>query len=126
MKKQVYKQDIWNLKDLLKTHKGPEFENLLKLIDGDVKKFEKYREQLNPNISAEKVIEIIKFSERIEVQLSKIGSYSYMLFSINTKSQEARTFKDRVTQHFAELGNRMMFFSLWFKKLDEINAQRII
>src|SRR3989344_1860197 len=126
MKKQVYKQDIWNLKDLLKTHKGPEFENLLKLIDGDVKKFEKYREQLNPNISAEKVIEIIKSSERIEVQLSKIGAYSAMLFSIDTKSQEARTFKDRVTQHFAELGNRMMFFSLWFKKLDEINAQRII
>ena len=40
MKKKAYNQERWNLKGLLKTHKGSEFEKILKSIDEEVKIFE--------------------------------------------------------------------------------------
>ena len=126
MKKKAYNQERWNLKGLLKTHKGSEFEKILKSIDEEVKIFEGYRKELCSDISAERVVEITKHMEKISVEISKISSYSYMLFSTNTKSQDAITFKDKIIQHLTELGNKTIFFSLWFKSLDENDSKRII
>ena len=49
--KKEYKQDKWNLKDLLKTHKGKDFDEILNKLKNDINKFESYRTQLNKNIT---------------------------------------------------------------------------
>ena len=126
MQKQVFKQEDWNLRDLLKAHKGKEFDLYLKNLDKDVKKFESYRKELKNNISPEKLLEIIKHGEDIDCQVSKISSYAHLKFSVDTKSQEARSFKDRMQNYFADIDNKILFFQLWFKNLDNKNADKLI
>src|SRR3989338_7257482 len=124
--KKEYKQDKWNLKDLLKTHKGKDFDEILNKLKNDINKFESYRTQLNKNITREKFFEILKLSENIAEQESTIVAYSYLWFSTDTKNQEARAFMDNMNNTIAELDNKMIFFTLWFKELDDKNSKRLI
>jgi len=126
MQKKVYKEGRWDLKDLLPSHKGKEFDEILKDLEKDVKKFEGYRKILKPNISAEKVIEITKLLEKISAKSNKIGTYAGLWTSMDTQNQEARSFEQKLDNYFSDLGNKTIFFGLWFKSLDEKNMNRII
>ncbi len=121
-----YKQEIWVLKDLLNNHKGKEFEEYLNKLKKDVDKFENYRSILNNDITKEKFFEILKLYENIAEQGSKISAYSYLWFSTDTKNQEARAFMDNMNNIMAGLDNRMIFFTLWFKELNEEKAKMLI
>ncbi|HIH26296.1 M3 family oligoendopeptidase [Candidatus Woesearchaeota archaeon] len=126
MQKKVYKESFWNLKDLLESHEGKEFDVVLADLEKKVKKVESYKNVLNNDISSDKVLEIIKDIEEVEKLCSKIYAYAYMWFSTDTKSQEARALQNKISQLVADVSNRIMFFSLWFKQLDDKNADRII
>ena len=57
---------------------------------------------------------------------AKLGSYAYMFFSEDTRSQEARTFKSRVEEIDADAANRTLFFELWWKSLGEGKTKELI
>ncbi|MEK6956009.1 MAG: M3 family oligoendopeptidase [Nanoarchaeota archaeon] len=126
MQKRVYNESSWNLKDLLKSHEGKEFDSVLADLENKVKKVESSKSKLTNNISSEKVLQIIKDIEEVEKICSRLGAYSYMWFSTDTKSQDARTLQNKISQLGADVSNRIIFFSLWFKQLDDNNADRII
>ena len=62
----MYKESSWNLKDLLKSHEGKEFDSVLADLDSKVKKVESSKSKLTNNISSEKVLQIIKDIEEVE------------------------------------------------------------
>ena len=121
-----FKEGRWDLTDILKNHKGKEFENLLKELESKVEKFESFRVELRPDISVNKLLDMLKVAEEIKIISGRIGAYAGLWTSMNTKNQEARAFEHKMSNYLSELGNKMIFFSLWFKSLDDENMNRVI
>jgi oligoendopeptidase F len=69
---------------------------------------------------------MLKVAEEIKIISGRIGAYAGLWTSMNTKNQEARAFEHKMSNYLSELGNKMIFFSLWFKSLDDENMNRVI
>jgi oligoendopeptidase F len=117
--------ETWTLRDLLENPVG-DLETLAKDVDGQVQRFEGWREKLSPEMPSEAFVEALHLAEAITRTTSKLGAYAYLWFSENTKRQAARAFKAKVEELQAGLANRMLFFDLWWQKLDDANAGRLL
>ncbi|MFA5141634.1 MAG: M3 family oligoendopeptidase [Candidatus Woesearchaeota archaeon] len=120
----MYKPERWDLKDILNS-RDKAF-SLLKVIEKKVRIIESHKSKLKPNISSELFLEIFRELEEISDISAHIGQYSGLWLSADTKSQEAKSFGAKVDDILVPLSNRLLFFSLWWKDLDEKNAQRLI
>src|SRR3989344_6391073 len=116
----------WLKKDILPEINSNKYKELLNELEKNVKFVEKYRRKLIPSISVKEFMRIIKVKEKIAEIISRLSCYGYLWFSEDTSNQEAKGYMSNIEQLCVNLGNRIMFFSLWFKSLDERNANRII
>jgi oligoendopeptidase F len=117
----------WNLKELVKNPKSGEFTRQLCSIENKVKKFEKNKNHLQPNISTTRFLNIVNELEDISEKMSIVGGYASLLYAANTQSDEATTLLTKMTKLGSELENRVLFFDQWWKKqIDQKNATRLI
>lgn len=123
---QAYPQTEWSLADLFPAAGSPELEAAFTQLDSLTAEFEKIREQLVPEISAEMFLSTIKKMEEINRLAARLGSFSGLWYSEDTQNQAAQSLEAKVDQFLAGLSNRMLFFSLWWKDLDDANAQRLL
>jgi len=108
----------WNLGDVLPAISGKIFQStVLDSLEAMIVEFENARPELNDSISSQRFAELLHDYEAISRLMAKLGSYAYMYFSQDTKSQEARSFKSRVEEIEADASNRILFFELWWKSL---------
>jgi oligoendopeptidase F len=126
MKANSFAQSIWKLEALLSAHAGEEFERLLADLEQQVARFESLRETLSPDMPGDEFLEVLRLSGDIYTVLRRLSAYAYLWFSEDTQLQAALSFMARIEQLYAEVQNRMLFFSLWWKGLDEENAGRLI
>lgn len=117
--------DRWNLSHLVKDPLR-DFDQLIAELDRKVTAFESWRDRLNPAISNEAFLELLRLDEEIATGSSKLGAYAYLWFSENTKNLPARSFKTKVEERLAALQNRLLFFELWWQGVDETNAARLL
>ncbi len=121
------KLGTWDLSGLVKDPNGPEFIDFLESIESKVKAFEGSRQSLRQDIPASEFESIIHNVEEIYEKLSIAGGYAHLRYYANTASNEASALVTRMDKIAAEVGNRLLFFDLWFKKeLDENHAARLI
>ncbi len=122
-----YSENIsWNLKDIIPSNNGLEFENLLKNVESKTKEIESYREKLNQNISENDFLNIIKLKKELSHLMSRISAFANLWFYEDTSNEEARAFMSKVDELSSDISNRVMFFGLWWKDLDEQNFQRLL
>jgi oligoendopeptidase F len=57
---------------------------------------------------------------------NKLYSFAGLSFAADTQDQRIQALLGRIQQFMAELENRTLFFSLWWKDLDEANAERLM
>ena len=69
---------------------------------------------------------LLEPSEALIEQAQLIGGYGSLWFSSDTQSPDALTFRNRMQQVFTETQNRTLFFSLWWKSLDDDQAERLL
>lgn len=115
--------ETWNLKDVLDPNK---INDLVKKLEQKVNKFEAFRAILKPTISREEFKEIILLLEEIEYLESRIGGYASLKLTENTSDEKSRALETKIEQLLSNLGNKMVFFGIWWKTLDEQNAKRLI
>src|SRR3989442_2278106 len=115
----------WNLRDLLEDPTR-DLETLRQELEEQVRRFEGFRDRLAPEIPAETFLDALKLAEAITRTTSRLGAYAYLWFSENTKNQKARVFKAAVEEMEAGFTNPMLFFDLWWQKLDDPNAARLL
>lgn len=116
----------WSLQELFSGFDDPAIAASYAQLEEMTKAVEAYREVLTPDLAAEKLLEIIKSQEAIQKQVMHLYGFAYLSFSSNTQDQKAQTAIARVQQVVAELENRTLFFSLWWKALDDDNASRLL
>jgi oligoendopeptidase F len=117
----------WDLADLVKDPSGDAFSNFLKSIEDQLVQFEKSRQSLRPDISPAEFETLIHMLESIAEKISVASGYAHLRYYADTSSNEASALVIRMEKLASDIGNRTLFFDLWFKKqLDDENARRLI
>lgn len=121
-----YKQSPWSLTDLFPSPDSPLLEESFKQLDNCVTEFEKLRDDLKADITGEHFMMILREAEEITRVGYRLYGFAGLSFSADTQNQQILSLQSRVQQFVAELQNRMLFFDLWWKNLDDANAKRLL
>jgi len=126
MTEKTYSQAPWTLDDLFKGFDDPEFEATFKTIEDEAKTFQGYRSKLTPDINEELFVSIINTYEKFFRMMIRLDGYTQLAFAGDTQDQTVQATLGRVNQFQAEVSNQTLFFNLWWKALDDDNAQRLL
>jgi oligoendopeptidase F len=121
-----YKLSPWSLTDLFPGADSPELESAFKELETLVASFEKLRPQLKTDMPVSSFLEIVKDSEEATKLANKLYAFASLAFAANTQDQTIMALLGRIQQFMAEMENRVLFFSLWWKDLDDENARRLM
>lgn len=121
-----YIQTKWSLAPLFPGYESAELQNAFDMIEEQVTSFEGVRGKLNSDISAEQFMQIVRASEETARVANKLYSFAGLSFTADTQDQAAQSLYSRAQQFLAEIENRTLFFSLWWKDVDEENAKRLM
>src|SRR5919106_4694033 len=116
----------WNLGELFSGFDSPELQAAFDNVEEQVASFEGVRGKLKPDIEVETFLEVVRASEAITRIVNKLYAFASLSFAADTQDQNAQSLVGRVQQFVAEIQNRTLFFSLWWKDLDDENAQRLM
>jgi oligoendopeptidase F len=125
MTTQSYQQTHWSLDDLF-GGKPEETEAAFTRLEEMVRQFEALRPSLHAEIPPAEFMEIVSKMEALEALGGRLYGFAGLAFSADTQDQAVMALMGRVEQFLAEMGNRTLFFSLWWKALDDANAVRLI
>jgi oligoendopeptidase F len=123
---ETYRQTPWSLTDLLEAPSGAPLENALAEVERRAAAFEAKRAKLNPGISESEFIDLVREYEDVYRTMTKIAAHAELWFTENTQNQAALSFKSRMEQLAADVENRILFFTLWWKGLEDDTAERLI
>jgi len=126
MTEKTYSQSPWKLDDLFTGFDDPEIETSFKKIEDVTKTFQDYRSKLTTDISTDLFLNIITTYEKFFRLMIRLDGYAQLVFAGDTQDQTAQAAMARVNQFQAEISNQTMFFNLWWKALDDKNAQRLL
>ena len=101
-------------------------EEMLAQVEQKVTAFESLREALSEKMEPAQLVDAMQQYEEISEQVYRLGAYGSLWFSSDTQSPDALTYSNRMQQFMAEVQNRMLFFSLWWKGLADEHAQALL
>ena len=116
----------WNLGDIYPSLDSKSLEKIFLNLSKKVYSFERNRKKLDNKISGKEVYKLICKLEEISLIESKLGSYVGLKVSENTSDHNSQALNSKVEQFLTDISNKLMFFSLWWKDVDEKNAKRIL
>jgi oligoendopeptidase F len=122
----TYTQSPWSLSDLFPAHDSPEMKSGFDELDEKVLEFEALRVTLIPDMSVDAFLDVIRLLEAISRLANRIGSFASLRFSADTQDQAILAFQSDVESRMALINNRTLFFSLWWKALDNNAAERLM
>lgn len=122
----TYSQKIWSKADLFPAPDSPELEKSFKVLEEMTASFEEKRTLLTESLSKEDFLKIVQDLETLSRAAYRLEAYVSLWFSENTQDQAAQSLMARVDQFTAELANRTLFFSLWWKQLPDEPTQRLM
>lgn len=125
-----YHQGPWSLDDLFTAFDGPEVELALERVKALLMEIEAARADLSPEPTDEFVtgafLELLEKHEALDKEISALFAFASLRFSADTQDQAAQAALARFRQMAAEAHNRVLFFELWWKRLDEKVAERLL
>jgi oligoendopeptidase F len=119
----------WNLNDLFSSHDDPRIDQTLNDCRARAEAFSRqFRERLeNPaRLTPEQLLEGLQELESIYEALSRVGSYSGLLYAADTARPEYQDLEQKVEQRSTEIKNLLLFFELEWLKVGDAVAERLI
>jgi len=116
----------WSLEDLFSGYDQADMKKAFDELEQRVADFEKLRPQLKADMPPSGFIEILHQMEEDTRLAYRISQFAGLWFSEDTQNQDAQTFQARVQQFMAEMENRTLFFSLWWKALEDDEAANLM
>ena len=114
---------VWNLEHL---YPIADIDKGLNDLLEKINEFKKYREKLQDNIDSCTFLQILRELEKIMQLRSRIDGASYMYQSENFKDNIRTTLRGKIDQKLAESENELLFFSLWFKEVEDRIAKPLV
>jgi len=116
----------WNLEDLLGGPQSPEFERVLEALDQKASALQAVRGELKPGLAPERFLEIVRQVEALADLMHRAYATAGLWFYEDTQNPEAQALLAQLRQKSAEIENQTLFFELWFKDLEDEEANRLI
>ncbi len=126
MNLEVFEQTRWSLTDLLPNTASPEFDGIVAELEDVVAQLEASREELSPDIPEANFAQLMSQVERLATLTNRLGAYAYLWYAEDTQHQDALAFRGRMEQLLTGVQNRVLFFTLWWKALDDEPAERLL
>ncbi len=122
----TYKLSGWDLTQIYAGYDSADLESAFDMIEEQTSALEGVRSKLTADLPADQFLEILKTEEAATRVAGKMFAFAGLSFAANTQDQKAQALSARVQQFLAEVQNRTLFFNLWWKALDDENAQRLM
>ena len=117
-----YQLSSWDLSEIKPVNLQKAFQE----IETKTKQIEKRRPHLKGSISSKDFHSLLSDLERIQILNSKMGVYAQLWFAEDSSNQKASALLSQVENFLTKINNRLLFFGLWFKKLPEKEATKLI
>jgi len=121
-----HEQSRWSLNDLFPSNDSKELELAFSSLEELVARFESRRDELKDTLPSEIFIKIIRELEEITKLVQRIGGFAELWFTEDTQNQSAQAMVAKIEQLSAEVSNRVLFFSIWWKSLDKNTAENLM
>jgi len=121
-----HEQTRWSLNDLFPSNDSKELEYAFTSLEELVTRFESHRDKLKDTLPSEIFIKIIRELEEITKLVQRIGGFAELWFTEDTQNQSAQAMVAKIEQLSAEVSNRVLFFSIWWKSLDNKTAKHLM
>ena len=122
----TYELKGWDLSELLPQPTEDVISGRLAEIEEAVTAFEARRADLHPDMDPATFVEILRESEAMIERMALLGGYASLWFYADTSNQDALAFRNRVRTAMTTAGNRVLFFSLWWRALSDDEAERLL
>lgn len=122
----TYTPTRWSLDALVPAAEAADLDKLLKGVERRVKKMEAWRKRLKASLPARDFQALLRDYEAMQREMIRLYYFAALRFAADTQDQATMAYMGQVEQALAPLGNRVLFFSLWFKTLDDRNAERLM
>ena len=119
-----YAQTRWDLADLLPDATEERVASVLASIEAKVAALEAKRATLD-DLTGEGLLELVRLYESLSEEMTVLGAYSGLRFSADTQDEAAIGLRNHVHHALTVLGNRVLFFTLWWKALAEERAAEL-
>lgn len=122
----TYELKGWDLSELLPEPTEEVISQRLAEIEEAVSAFEARRADLHPDLDPGTFLQILREHEALIERMALVGGYASLWFYADTSDQEALAFRNRVRTAMTTAGNRILFFSLWWRALSDDEAERLL
>ena len=122
----IYEPSTWDLSELLPDTDEATVASRIAALEADVDKFVSRRELLSAEMDPADLLEMLQQGEKIMEQIYTLGAYGSLWFSADTQSPAALTYRNRMQQTLTNLQNRILFFDLWWKSLEDDEAAALL
>lgn len=122
----AYAPTKWRLNELYPSFDSPDLQAAFDNVEEQVMSFEGIRGKLQADLDANQFLEFVRASEATTRLINKIYAFTGLSFASNTQDEIAQTYMARVQQFAASMQNRTLFFGLWWKEVDNKNAERLM
>lgn len=122
----TYTPSPWSLADLFPALDSPELKSAFDELDVKVVEFETLRPGLSAEMPVEAFLNSIHLLEAISRLANRIADFAGLSFAADTQDQAIQAFQADVESRMAQMANRTLFFSLWWKSLEEEVAERLM
>jgi len=116
----------WDLSDLLPERNEEAIAARFADLDAQVTAFEACRAELHPEMGRPAFLDVLHRYERLGEAMNILSGYASLWFSENTGDREALNFRNRTNQMMTGFSNRILFFGLWWKGLDDAEAEALL
>ncbi len=121
-----YELSTWDLSELLPEPSEEVIQQRITQLEEMVANFEQFREELSPEMDPAQLLDILGMYESIVEELYVLSAYGNLWFSQDTQCPEALAYRNRIQQLVTQVQNRILFFSLWWKSLEDEEAERLL
>lgn len=124
-----YELSGWQLTDLLPDAEDATVQAHLAGLTAAVEQFEGQRAALEAFDKGEQDLDLVPLMQQLEgisERMYVLGAYGSLWFSADTQSEEALRYEGYMQQELTNLQNRVIFFDLWWKSLDDEQAAALL
>lgn len=122
----AYTLSSWDLSELVADPAEELITARLASLEAAVSAFEARRTELTAAMAPADLLALVEQYEAISREAYVLGAYGSLWFAADTQSTAAITYQNRIQQALTGIQNRMLFFDLWWKSLDDAAADRLL